>query len=47
MMWPLFNLREMKRVEGRVILSAVIFAGVHHCIVAVMYWQRRFSQAKT
>jgi hypothetical protein len=47
MMWPLFNMRRMKRVEGRVILSAVIFAGVHHCIVAVMYWQRRFSQAKT
>jgi hypothetical protein len=46
MMWPLFNLREMKRVEGRVILSAVIFAGVHHCIVAVMYWRLRLSQTK-
>jgi hypothetical protein len=45
-MWPLFNLREMKRVEGRVIVSAVIFAGVHHCIVAVMYWRLRLLQTK-
>ena len=46
MMWPLFNLREMKRVEGRVILSAVIFAGLHHCILAVMYWRLRLRQTK-
>jgi hypothetical protein len=45
-MWPLFNLREMKRVEGRVILSAVVFAGVHHCIVAVMFWRLRILQTK-
>lgn len=46
-MWPLFNLRQMKRAEGWVILSAVAFTGVHHCFVALRYWYLRLSRPKT
>ncbi|HEV3392840.1 MAG TPA: hypothetical protein VG103_04950 [Chthoniobacterales bacterium] len=47
MMWPLFNMRQMKRVEGRVILSAIAFTGIHHCLVALMYWYLRLSRSNT
>jgi hypothetical protein len=40
-MWPLRTLRQMKCVEGRIIPSAIVFAGVHHCLVAIMYSYRR------
>jgi hypothetical protein len=47
LVWPLSTLRQMKRVEGRIIPSAIVFAGVHHCLVAIMYSYRRLSRSKT
>jgi hypothetical protein len=45
-MWPLFNLRQMTREEGRFIFSAVAFTGVHHFLVALIYWRLRLSRDK-
>jgi len=45
-MWPLFNLRQMTREEGRFIFSAVAFTGVHHFLVALIYWRLRLSRHK-
>lgn len=43
--WPLLIMRDMLRVEGRIILAAAIPGGVHHCLIALNYWRlRRFTK---
>jgi hypothetical protein len=44
--WPLRTAGHMKRTEGRVILSAVLSSGIHHCLIALNYWGMRRSISK-
>lgn len=39
--WPFRTAREMKGLEGRVIFSAIISGGIHHCLIALAYWRLR------
>ena len=44
--WPFRTVRDMRRIEGRVIFSAALSSGVHHCLIAINYWRMRDSISK-
>jgi hypothetical protein len=43
LIWPLFALRDIWRTEGRLIPAAAISGGIHHCLIALVYWRMRRS----
>ena len=45
--WPIRTARDMRRIEGRVIFSAAIPSGIHHCLVAISYWRARVFGTKS
>ena len=44
--WPIRTLRDMWRIEGRVVPSAALFNGLHHFLIALQYWRLRRSRAR-
>jgi hypothetical protein len=45
LLWPVYTARDMKRTEGRTILSPIVCSGIHHCLISLAYWQARLFRS--
>lgn len=44
--WPLRSLRDFWRHERKFLPAAAVSGGIHHCLIAIAYWQARRSVTK-
>jgi hypothetical protein len=46
LIWPLMTLREMWRADRRIIPSAALSGGIHHCLIALEYFRLKYFKSR-